>query len=68
MLQKATGKDVATLIREIVVAPLGLSGTRSDQTAFIPEPVLHAYDNGRGHYEEFNHLEPVLDSGGGLPS
>ncbi|GLS20967.1 hypothetical protein GCM10007874_39840 [Labrys miyagiensis] len=58
VLQKATGKDVATLIRDIVVTPLGLSNTRSDQTAFIPEPVLHAYDNDRGHYEDSTTWNP----------
>ena len=58
VLEKATGKGVAKLIRDIIVAPLGLSGTRSDQTAFIPEPVLHAYEDERGHYEDSTTWNP----------
>ena len=57
VLEKAAGKPLDGLIRESIVDPLGLAGTRSDQTATIPEPVLHAFDAERGRYEEFDLLE-----------
>ena len=61
VLAKASGKTVEVLMRENILGPLGLEGTRSDQTAVIPEPVLHAFDSERGRYEEFDLLGPVLD-------
>lgn len=58
VLAAATGRPLAELIREGVVEPLGLRGTRSDQTAAIPEPVLHAFDRERGRYEESTFWDP----------
>lgn len=57
-LSRASEKPLAALIREGVVEPLGLTGTRSDQTAAIPEPVLHAFDSERGRYEESTFWDP----------
>jgi CubicO group peptidase (beta-lactamase class C family) len=60
VLEKVTGRGVDELIRDGVLAPLGLDDTRSEQTAVIQEPVLHAFDDERGIYDL---LEPVLDAG-----
>ena len=65
VLEKVGGKPLATLIREGVVAPLRLGATRSEPTARIEEPVLHAFDAERGRTEEIDLLGPVLDTGGG---
>jgi D-alanyl-D-alanine carboxypeptidase len=57
-LAKAAGKPLAKLLEENITGPLGLTDTVSNQTAFIPEPVLHAYDRERGRYEESTYWDP----------
>ena len=57
-LEAATGRPLADLIKEGVVDKLGLKDTRSDQTPYIQEPVLHAFGNGRGVYEETTYWSP----------
>lgn len=46
-LEKATGEDVATLISEQVLRPLGLTATADSATPDIPTPVLHAFTGER---------------------
>jgi CubicO group peptidase (beta-lactamase class C family) len=58
VLEKATGRKLADLIRAGVVDRLGLENTRSDVTATIPAPVLHAFDAERGTYEESTFWDP----------
>lgn len=58
VMEQASGRRLADLIAEGVLAPLGLTGTRSEQTAIIPEPVLHSFDAERGTYEESTFWNP----------
>jgi D-alanyl-D-alanine carboxypeptidase len=58
VLEKVTGRGVDELIRDGVLAPLGLDDTRSEQTAVIQEPVLHAFDDERGIYEDSTYWNP----------
>jgi CubicO group peptidase (beta-lactamase class C family) len=58
VLEAATGRPLDALIRDGVLEPLGLSGTRSDDTPAIPDPVLHAFDGERGFYEESTYWSP----------
>lgn len=58
VLEAIAGRPLDALIREGVVEPLKLAGTRSEITARIPEPVLHAYDAERGTYEESTFWDP----------
>lgn len=58
VLEKASGREVADLIREGILNPLGLAGTQSIDTPAIPEPVLHAFDDERGLYEESTYWNP----------
>ncbi|HNM96121.1 MAG TPA: serine hydrolase domain-containing protein [Mycobacterium sp.] len=46
-LEKATGRDMPSLLRDEVLDPLGLSGTTNSFTPAIPEPVLHAFSSER---------------------
>jgi CubicO group peptidase (beta-lactamase class C family) len=46
-LEGATGEPLEALIRRIVLEPLGLTGTASEQSAWMPEPVLHAFSSER---------------------
>ncbi len=46
-LEGATGQPIADLLRERILDPLGLIDTASEQTAWMPEPVLHAYSSER---------------------
>ena len=57
-LTAITGRPVAELIRERVLDPLGMDDTESHQTAYIPEPVLHAFTTERGTYEESTFWNP----------
>jgi len=47
ILEKIGGKPLATLLRNKVLRPLGLTGTVASQTAAIPSPVLHAFSSER---------------------
>ena len=58
VLEKATGRPLADLIREGILEPLSLADTRSEATAIIQEPVLHAFDAERGKYEESTYWDP----------
>ena len=58
VLAKASGRSLAELIREGVLAPLGLRNTRSDVTAAIPSPVMHAYSSERGLVEDSTFWSP----------
>lgn len=46
-LEKATGKDMPTLLTEQVLRPLGLTNTANSFTPEIPAPVLHAFTSER---------------------
>ena len=49
---------MAELIRDGILVPLSLNDTRSEQTAVIQEPVLHAFDAERGIYEDATYWDP----------
>jgi CubicO group peptidase (beta-lactamase class C family) len=42
-LEKATGRDMPTLLQNEVLGPLGLKATTNSDTPEIPNPVLHAF-------------------------
>jgi CubicO group peptidase (beta-lactamase class C family) len=58
VLEKASGRSVAELIRDGILTPLSLNDTRSEQTALMQEPVLHAFDAERGIYEDSTYWNP----------
>src|SRR4051812_42089541 len=47
ILAKIGGKPLATLLREKVLGPMGLTDTTESQTSDIPSPVLHAFTSER---------------------
>jgi CubicO group peptidase (beta-lactamase class C family) len=47
ILQMVGGKPLATLLRQNVLGPLGLTNTVAAETAAIPDPVLHAFSSER---------------------
>ncbi len=57
-LEKITGTPLDKLLRERVMDPLGLGETRNGFTPEIPAPVLHAYDDERGPYEDATYWDP----------
>ncbi|MFI5798065.1 serine hydrolase domain-containing protein [Streptomyces sp. NPDC051677] len=57
-LEKISGTPLDRLLRERITGPLGLRNTGSNDTALIPPPVLHAYDDERGTYEESTFFNP----------
>jgi D-alanyl-D-alanine carboxypeptidase len=58
VLEQVTGRPLEALIREGILDPLSLADTRSEATAVIQEPVLHAFDGERGRYEESTYWNP----------
>jgi D-alanyl-D-alanine carboxypeptidase len=58
VLEKATGRPLEDLIRDGILAPLSLTGTRSEGTAIVQEPVLHSFDAERGKYEQSTYWDP----------
>jgi CubicO group peptidase (beta-lactamase class C family) len=46
-LEKATGKDMPTLLEDKVLRPLGLNNTANSFTPQIPAPTLHAFTGER---------------------
>ena len=58
VLEQVTGRPLEGLIREGIVDLLSLADTRSEATAVIQEPVLHAFDGERGRYEESTYWNP----------
>lgn len=58
VLEKASGKQLAQLIQSGILAPLGMNGTQSDPTAFIPAPVLHAFSTDLGSYQDSTDWSP----------
>lgn len=67
-LEKATGRDIPTLLQDKVLAPLGLTATANSDTPEIPQPVLHAFTSerraalkipaGKAFYEESTFWNP----------
>ncbi|MFI1164396.1 serine hydrolase domain-containing protein [Streptomyces sp. NPDC020801] len=57
-LEKITGTPLDRLLSERVLGPLGLGETRNGATPEIPQPVLHAYDDERGPYEDASYWDP----------
>ncbi|MDX6615422.1 MAG: hypothetical protein QOD60_513 [Solirubrobacterales bacterium] len=52
LLQKVTGQSLGRLLHRRVLRPLGLRHTEISSLPAIPDPVLHAYLNFRGPYED----------------
>lgn len=61
-LEAATGEPLDLLIKELVLDPLGLTGTASEQTAWMPEPILHAYSAERRGVLGIAPLTPFIES------
>jgi CubicO group peptidase (beta-lactamase class C family) len=49
-LEKATGRDMPSLLQSKVLAPLGLTETVNSDTPAIPDPVLHAFSSERREF------------------
>jgi CubicO group peptidase (beta-lactamase class C family) len=49
-LEKATGQDMPTLLRNEVLGPLGLKATANSDTPAIPQPALHAFSSERRQF------------------
>ena len=58
VLSLATGTSVGRLIRQRILEPLSLDDTRSEDTAVIQQPVLHAFTAERGIYEDSTYWNP----------
>jgi len=58
VMRKVTGEPVEALIAARILKPLGLTNTRSEDTAVIQEPVLHAFTGERKIYEDSTYWNP----------
>lgn len=59
VLQKATGKSLADLLRERVLDPLAMRSSGVMLTPQIDEPFLHGYTNERGVFEDSSFWNPT---------
>lgn len=66
VIQKLTGKSVASLIRKRFLDPLDLDETQISKLPAIPPPVLHAYTSDRGLYEDSTSWSPSWGVGEGM--
>ncbi|MFJ7157241.1 serine hydrolase domain-containing protein [Streptomyces sp. NPDC101118] len=57
-LEKITGTRLDILLKRQILGPLGLRETRNSFTPDIPAPVLHAFNDDRGTYEESTFWNP----------
>ncbi|MEU2153643.1 serine hydrolase domain-containing protein [Streptomyces sp. NPDC019396] len=57
-LEKISGMPLDELLRQRVMSPLGLADTRNGFTPEIQPPVLHAFTEERGPYEESTFWNP----------
>jgi len=64
-MEKASGKPLDQLIRTGILQPLGMNDTRSDPTAFIPSPVLHAFSTDLGSYQDSSDWSPSWTTAAG---
>jgi CubicO group peptidase (beta-lactamase class C family) len=58
ILEQATGKSVASLMRSGIFKPLGMKDTVPPDTAATPAPVLHAHTGERGVWEDSTFWDP----------
>ena len=66
VLEKVTRQSTTTLLRTRVIRPLGLRDTAITKLPFIPSPVLHAYSDERGVYEDSTYWSPSWGIGRGM--
>lgn len=64
-LEIACDEDMESLMNRYVIEPLGLSDTACQQTAWMPEPVLHSFTAARGPYEDSTFWNPSWTLGRG---
>ena len=62
VLEVATGTPIAELVQEGIFDPLGMDESTSPANAYLPDPVLHAYTDERGVWEEATFWEPSWTS------
>lgn len=65
MIAQVTGESVSKLIRERVLAPLGLDHTQVSRYPAMPGEALHAYTGERGVYEDDTFWSPSWTIGDG---
>lgn len=58
VMEAATNKTLKQLIQENILEPLELEQTRSIDSPYIPDPVIHAYSAERGIYEDATFWNP----------
>ncbi|MFD9219985.1 serine hydrolase domain-containing protein [Streptomyces sp. NPDC060064] len=58
IISKVEKKPLAEVMRNNILKPLGLTQTENPSTAEITAPVLHAFDNERGVFEDSTYWNP----------
>ena len=66
VLERVTGRTVATLMRRRILRPLGLRNTHISELPAIPEPALHSYSSDRRVYEDSTFWSPSWTIGRGV--
>lgn len=66
VLEQASGQSLEDLMAERIFQPLGMTNSSAHQDNAIADPVLHAYTNARGVYEESTYWDPSWGLNGGM--
>jgi CubicO group peptidase (beta-lactamase class C family) len=65
VMEKATGQSLKSLYEQYILGPEGLKDTRYPSDQEIQEPVLHAFSNDRGVFEDATYFNPSWGAGNG---
>ncbi|MBN9419640.1 hypothetical protein ABS71_07290 [bacterium SCN 62-11] len=65
VLEKATSSSMEELYKQLIFQPANLKDSGYSHNAALPDPVLHAFDDSRGPYEDVTFYNPTWtgDSG-----
>jgi D-alanyl-D-alanine carboxypeptidase len=65
VIERATGKSMEELHKELIFIPAGLTHTGIMKNADLPSPVFHVYSSDRGFYEDCTFWDPSWSADSG---
>lgn len=66
VLERASGESLQDLMASRIFEPLGMTASSAHRNNEISEPVMHAFTNARGVYEDSTFWDPTWGLNGGM--